>query len=149
MQRARNGGATVPAIDGRVVDFEFALTAETIDHVDFPAHLGRRDLGAGGRHRGAGGPTAGALGKYQVIKMAAQHGGFRKGAGRPKGSRNRATIARELRQREALASARAANASLSAIDYLLQVLRDPMAPRGAPNENGDVRRALSRIPSKG
>jgi hypothetical protein len=62
--------------------------------------------------------------------MAAQHGGFRKGAGRPKGSRNRATIARELRQREALASARVANASLSAIDYLLQVPRDPMAPRG-------------------
>jgi hypothetical protein len=26
-----------------------------------------------------------SLGKYQVIKMAAQHGGFRKGAGRPKG----------------------------------------------------------------
>src|SRR5262249_54738918 len=37
--------------------------------------------------------------KYQVIKMAAKHGGFRKGAGRPKGSRNRATIAREARQR--------------------------------------------------
>ena len=36
MQRERNGGATVPAIDGRVVDFEFALTAETTDHVDFP-----------------------------------------------------------------------------------------------------------------
>jgi len=31
-------------------------------------------------------------GKYQVIKVAAQHGGLRKGAGRPKGSRNRATI---------------------------------------------------------
>ncbi len=45
--------------------------------------------------------------KYRVIKMAAQHGGFRKGAGRPKGSRNRATIAREARQREALATARA------------------------------------------
>jgi hypothetical protein len=69
-------------------------------------------------------------GKYQVIKMAAQHGGFRKGAGRPKGSRNRATIAREGQQREALASARAANANLSAIDYLLQVLRDPTTPPG-------------------
>jgi hypothetical protein len=62
--------------------------------------------------------------------MAAQHGGFRKGAGRPKGSRNRATIAREGQQREALASARAANANLSAIDYLLQILRDPTVPRG-------------------
>jgi hypothetical protein len=68
--------------------------------------------------------------EYQVIKMAAQHGGFRKGAGRPKGSRNRATIAREGQQREALASARAANAYLSAIDYLLQILRDPTVPRG-------------------
>jgi hypothetical protein len=33
-------------------------------------------------------------------------------------------------QREALAAARAANANLSAIDYLLQILRDPKAPRG-------------------
>jgi hypothetical protein len=69
-------------------------------------------------------------GKYQVIKMAAQHGGFRKGAGRPKGSRNRATIAREAWQREALAAARAENANLSAIDYLLQTLRDPTTPPG-------------------
>ena len=68
--------------------------------------------------------------KYQVIKMTAQHGGFRKGAGRPKGSRNRATIAREARQREGLAAARAADANLSAIDYLLQVLRDPTTPPG-------------------
>src|SRR5258707_13938177 len=68
--------------------------------------------------------------KYRVIKMAAQHGGFRKGAGRPKGSRNRATIAREARQREALATARAENANLSAIDYLLQVLRDRTTPPG-------------------
>src|SRR5467141_1187165 len=66
--------------------------------------------------------------------MAAQHGGFRKGAGRPKGSRNRATIAREARQREALATARAANANLSAIDYLLQVLRDPTTPPGRRTE---------------
>jgi hypothetical protein len=66
--------------------------------------------------------------------MAAQHGGFRKGAGRPKGSRNRATIAREARQREALAAARAANANLSAIDYLLQVLRDPTTPPGRRTE---------------
>jgi hypothetical protein len=51
-------------------------------------------------------------------KMTAQHGGFRKGAGRPKGSRNQATIAREKRQREALEAARAANANLSAIDGL-------------------------------
>src|SRR5207244_5710491 len=63
--------------------------------------------------------------------MAAQHGGFRKGAGRPKGSRNRATIAREARQREALATARAENANLSAIDYLLQVLRDQRSLLGA------------------
>ena len=62
--------------------------------------------------------------------MAAQHGGFRKGAGRPKGSRNRATIAREARQREALATARAENANLSAIDYLLQVLRDRRLHQG-------------------
>src|SRR6185503_8986168 len=63
--------------------------------------------------------------------MAAQHGGFRKGAGRPKGSRNRATIAREARQREALAAARAANANLSAIDYLLQDGRcDAIRPDG-------------------
>src|SRR5258708_39319117 len=66
--------------------------------------------------------------------MAAQHGGFRKGAGRPKGSRNRATIAREARQREALATARAENANLSAIDYLLQVLRDPTTPPGRRTE---------------
>ena len=72
--------------------------------------------------------------KYQVIKMRAQHGGFRKGAGRPKGSRNRATIAREARQREALATARAENANLSAIDYLLQVLRDPTTPPGRRTE---------------
>jgi hypothetical protein len=45
--------------------------------------------------------------------------GFQKGAGRPKGSRNRATIAREAWQREALAAARAENANLSASDYLL------------------------------
>ena len=66
--------------------------------------------------------------------MAAQHGGFRKGAGRPKGSRNRATIAREARQREALATARAENANLSAIDYLLEVLRDPTPPPGRRTE---------------
>src|SRR6266550_3082321 len=66
--------------------------------------------------------------------MPAQHGGFRKGAGRPKGSRNRATIAREKRQREALAAARSANTNLSAIDYLLQVLRDPTTPPGRRTE---------------
>jgi hypothetical protein len=84
------------------------------------------------------------ISSYQVV---AKHGGFRKGAGRPKGSRNRATIAREARQRQALAAARAANANLSAIDYLLQYLRDPT--NMAPREGGDVRRALSRIPSEG
>jgi hypothetical protein len=62
--------------------------------------------------------------------MTSRHGGFRKGAGRPKGSRNRATIAREGRQRESLAAAREANANLTAIDYLLQVLRDPTTPPG-------------------
>ena len=36
---------------------------------------------------------------YQDIKMVAKHGGFRKGAGRPKGSRNRATIARDRQDR--------------------------------------------------
>jgi len=60
--------------------------------------------------------------KYQVIKMAAQHGGFRKGAGRPKGSRNRATIAREARQREALATARAENANLLPVTAALAVV---------------------------
>src|SRR6516165_10707962 len=67
---------------------------------------------------------------YQDIKMVAKHGGFRKGAGRPKGSRNRATIAREARQREALAVARAEDASLMPIDFLLRVLRDPTTPLG-------------------
>jgi hypothetical protein len=62
--------------------------------------------------------------------MAAKHGGFRKGAGRPKGSKNRATIAREGRQREALTAAREANANLMPIDFLLQVLRDPTTPPG-------------------
>ena len=62
--------------------------------------------------------------------MVAKHGGFRKGAGRPKGSRNRATIAREARQREALAVARAEDASLMPIDFLLRVLRDPTTPLG-------------------
>jgi hypothetical protein len=31
--------------------------------LDFPAHLGHRDLRAGGRHWGAGGPVSAALGK--------------------------------------------------------------------------------------
>jgi hypothetical protein len=62
--------------------------------------------------------------------MAGKHGGFREGAGRPKGSRNRATIAREARQREALAAARAENANLMPINYLLQVLRDPTTSPG-------------------
>jgi hypothetical protein len=68
--------------------------------------------------------------KYQAIKMAAKHGGFRKGAGRPKGSRNRATIARIARQKEVLAAAVAANANLSPVDFLLQILRDPTTPPG-------------------
>jgi len=62
--------------------------------------------------------------------MVRKHGGFRKGAGRPKGSRNRTTIAREAQQREALEAARVANANLSPIDYLLQVLRDPTTKPG-------------------
>ncbi len=74
----------------------------------------------GGFRKGAGGPK----------KMAGKHGGFREGAGRPKGSRNRATIAREARQREALAAARAENANLMPIDYLLQALRDPTTSPG-------------------
>jgi hypothetical protein len=41
-----------------VVDFEFALAAEAADNIDFPAHLGHRDLGAGRRHRGAAGHAA-------------------------------------------------------------------------------------------
>jgi len=40
------------------------------------------------------------------------------------------TIAREAREREALAAARAANAHLSPIDYLLQVLRDRRLHQG-------------------
>ena len=54
-----------------------------------------------------------------------RHGGFRQGAGRPKGSRNKATLAREARQRQSLADAAAANANLSPVDFLLQVARDP------------------------
>src|SRR5436190_7973513 len=81
--------------------------------------------------------------------MAAQHGGFRKGTGRPKGSRNRATIAREARQREALATARAENANLSAVDYLLQVLRDPTTPPGRRTEVAKFVAPSSRVPSEG
>jgi hypothetical protein len=62
--------------------------------------------------------------------MSTKHGGFRRGAGRPKGSKNRSTIAREARQRESLAAAQEANANLMPVDYLLQVMRDPTAPPG-------------------
>jgi hypothetical protein len=62
--------------------------------------------------------------------MTAKHGGFRRGAGRPRGSRNRSTLAREAREREALAAARQADADLMPIDYLLRVLRDPATPPG-------------------
>jgi hypothetical protein len=62
--------------------------------------------------------------------MTAKHGGFRRGAGRPRGSRNSSTLAREAREREALAAARQADANLMPIDYLLQVLRDPATPPG-------------------
>src|SRR5262245_18992860 len=61
MQRTRNGSAAAPAIGRRIVDFEFALAAEAAYNVDFPAHLGHRHLGAGGRHWGADDPTADAL----------------------------------------------------------------------------------------
>jgi hypothetical protein len=61
--------------------------------------------------------------------MSAKHGGFRRGAGRPRGSRNSTTLAREAREREALAAARA-DADLMPIDYLLRVLRDPATPPG-------------------
>src|SRR6516165_10384925 len=63
MQRARNWGAAAPAIGRRIVDFEFALTAEAADNVDFPAHLGHRHLGAGGGHWGADDPAADTLGE--------------------------------------------------------------------------------------
>jgi hypothetical protein len=62
--------------------------------------------------------------------MTAKHGGFRRGAGRPRGSRNSSTLAREAREREALAAARQADANLMPIDYLLRVLRDPATPPG-------------------
>jgi hypothetical protein len=60
--------------------------------------------------------------------MSAKHGGFRRGAGRPRGSKNRSTLAREAREREALAAARQADANLMPIDYLLRVLFLPTAP---------------------
>src|SRR5438876_9694199 len=63
MQRARNGGATAPAVGRRIVDFKFALAAEAADNVDLPPHLGHRHLGAGGGHWGADDPTADALGE--------------------------------------------------------------------------------------
>src|SRR5262245_41694996 len=49
------------AIGARIVHFEFTLAAEAADNIDFPVHLGHRDLSAGGGHWGAGGPTANAL----------------------------------------------------------------------------------------
>jgi len=70
------------------------------------------------------------LKKYPDIKMARKHGGFRQGAGRPKGSRNRATIAREARRREALAATRAENANLMPNDFLRQIIRDPTTAPG-------------------
>lgn len=80
-----------------------------------------------------------ALGKnseknIKISRWPQNTGGFRKGAGRPKGSRNRATIAREAQEREELAAAQAENASLMPIDFLLQVLRDPMTPPGRRTE---------------
>src|SRR6266516_6320732 len=77
MKCARNGGATAPAVDGRIIDFEFALAAEAADHVDFSAHLRHRDFGAGRGHWGADGPTAGALGKRRSSEQCTggqQHG---------------------------------------------------------------------------
>jgi hypothetical protein len=49
MQRTPNGSAAAPAIGGRIGYFEFALQ-EAADHLDFLAHVGDRDLGAGRRH---------------------------------------------------------------------------------------------------
>jgi hypothetical protein len=56
MQRAWNGGAAAPTVGRRIVDFKFALAAESADNIDFPAHLGHRHLGTGGGHWGADGP---------------------------------------------------------------------------------------------
>ena len=49
-----------------------------------------------------------------------RHGGKRHGAGRPKGSKSRATAARE---------AAIAASGLSPLDYMIQVLRDESAPK--------------------
>ena len=52
--------------------------AEAAHHVDFPAHLGHRDLRAGGRHWGAGGPVSAALGKRRRSEQDA--GGQQRGS---------------------------------------------------------------------
>src|SRR5438067_13876150 len=80
----------------------------------------RQDTGAAERTRP----------KNQEIKMS--HGGLRHGAGRPKGSRNKATNEREKLRREAPGTPTVANANLGPIDFLLQVMRDPAAPPGRP-----------------
>jgi hypothetical protein len=51
-----------------------ALALETANHVDFPAHRGRRDLGAGRRIRASGSPASAALGKRRRGKQDA--GGY-------------------------------------------------------------------------
>ena len=40
------------AIGARIVHYEFTLAAEAADNIDFPVHLGHRDLSAGGGHWG-------------------------------------------------------------------------------------------------
>ena len=56
-------GAAAPAVQRRIVDLDPALTPETADHEDVPAHLGNRRLGALGQHRRAGGPPSRVLGR--------------------------------------------------------------------------------------
>ena len=64
-------------------------------------------------------------------KGANNHGGLRKGAGRPKGSKNRATIARIARQNEVLAAARAKSSFVTKLEVKRRVVHrrrhDPLS----------------------
>lgn len=57
------------------------------------------------------------------------HGGRRPGAGRPKGSKNRATLAREAGLPDAVEAARAY--AVAAWRALAEVMKDPKAPAAA------------------
>src|SRR5260221_13468711 len=85
--------------------------------------------------KGSGGPPGERNGQYRHgERTKAAIAEQRKFSALLKMLRAGLTFAREARQREALATARAANANLSAIDYLLQVLRDPTTPPGRRTE---------------